>query len=126
MPRNKNVNFGPNSMVSCCNKCGRTFQATRNKMELAQKRTDMLLRLHKRKCEGELNLDDNTISVICNREQRLSNASNSFAFNLDQLIRQTSEGENITYQVRDNTPLNSFISSNKLAYILKAIDSQKI
>jgi len=61
-------------LCKCCAKCGRTFYLKGNKQKTLAKKLNMKLRLHDKKCLGNLNLSDEIIDRICEKEIDAYNA----------------------------------------------------
>ncbi len=61
-------------VCKCCHKCGKTFYKKGNKQETLSRWASMMLRLHRKKCEGNLMLDDRQIDIICDAELEAYNA----------------------------------------------------
>ena len=61
-------------ICKCCRKCGKTFYKKGNNQKTLSKWASMMLRLHRKKCEGNLMLDDRQIEMICDAEQLAYNS----------------------------------------------------
>ena len=70
MPKNsKKVRKGTTICVgaSCCDKCGKVYvHQGGSSMEYATRRTEIQCRLHKKRCEGELELSKEEIRPLLN------------------------------------------------------------